>query len=87
MDCQPLKIVTQYCLKIMLFISLHLEEDTLKDTKQDISYQNSFILTSFIRKKKTLISSKSGQVIILHTYLQSLYQPQLLRSMSIIFEL
>ena len=47
MNCQPLKIVSQYCLKIILYASLNLEEATLNKTKQSISHQSSFILTSF----------------------------------------
>jgi uncharacterized protein YcgL (UPF0745 family) len=47
MDCQPLKIVPQYCLKIMLYTSLNLEEAKLNETKQNISHQSFFILMSF----------------------------------------
>jgi hypothetical protein len=38
MDRQPLKIIPQYCLKIMLSASLNLEDATLKETKQIIYY-------------------------------------------------
>jgi hypothetical protein len=50
-DCQPLKIVSQYCLKIMPPASLNLEEATLKETKQNIYHQSSFIVASFNRKE------------------------------------
>ena len=46
-DCQPLKIVLQYYyLKIMLPVSLNLEETILKEIKQNIFHQSFFILTS-----------------------------------------
>ena len=72
MDCQLLKIVPQYCLKIMLFASLNLEETILKETKQNISHQYFLILMSSNKKEK-LVSNKSGQMIIYETFLQRLY--------------
>ena len=60
MECQPLKIVSQYCLKIILSASLNSEKSILKETKQSISHQNSFILMISNNREK-LISNKSGQ--------------------------
>ena len=62
MDCQLLKIVPQYCLKIILYALLNSKETILKKTKQIICYK--ILLYYELQQKGKVISDKSDQVII-----------------------
>jgi hypothetical protein len=50
-DFQRLKIVSQYCLKIILSASINLKEATLKETKQSISHTKILLYSRATKKK------------------------------------